>query len=287
MTYFVGNKGNIRIRRGASSSTTCTATGEDVSTALNRLGVVGASDNYLTGDLVLLETSSSSGLAFFQPASWLSGVIERDIAVYININSLDGVRFYPDFESAVNNTRANEYKLQSLAGEVVFTISAKGALLNVLGDVTNYELNTDRGAIEVSSLSDKFRIQYDAGLISGSGKINALFNYKVMGLTEPSILLLQVIQRVDVGSSVECAFYVIDKDLSTTQESVYYDLTAVITSAGVEVSADDIIRVSADFVTTGQVKLKVGTPAGFILTEDLDTIGIEQTLGSLLQEVGD
>ena len=63
----------------------------------------------------------------------------------------------------------------------------------MLGGVTSYEFNTDREALETTALSDKFKRMYSAGLISGSGKIDCIFNNQTSGVTETPLLALQLI----------------------------------------------------------------------------------------------
>jgi len=70
-------------------------------------------------------------------------------------------------------------------------------------------------------------------------------------------------------------------------EEVYYDIEAVVTRAGVTVSADALVSCSIDFVTTGEFKLRVGVPPEYILKEDDDAIYLEQSLDYLLQEATD
>ena len=56
-----------------------------------------------------------------------------------------------------------------------------------------------------------------------------------------------------------------------TDDEIFYEVSGVITQAGVAFSPDSIVQVNADFVTTGPIRLKVRT------------LGIN----ALLQETGD
>jgi hypothetical protein len=44
---------------------------------------------------------------------------------------------------------------------------------------------------------------YSAGLISGSGSIDCLFNSATSGVKETPLLMLQLINRVDIGSEFD------------------------------------------------------------------------------------
>jgi hypothetical protein len=69
---------------------------------------------------------------------------------------------------------------------------------------------------------------------------------------------------------------------------IYYEFNAMVTRSGLELSASDIISCSIDFVTTGEIKLRVGRPSGYILKEDDDRLALNQnSLEFLLTEVED
>ena len=97
-------------------------------------------------------------------------------------------------------------------------------------------------------------------------------------------MLLQLIQRLDLGSAFDLALYLVDKEVDPNVENVFYLLTAVVTNAGVNVAANELITCSLDFVTTGEVRLVVGKPSQYILKEDDDRIRVEHSLNYLLQE---
>jgi hypothetical protein len=291
MTVFLGNKGNIRLRR---SSTIAYGTLEDViipddiSEALNRLSFERAVDNLLTGDRVDISTTDPRGLIFISPEAWSDGEIHTNISLFININAVGGLRFFKTFEQAVNNDRTYEISLSSFTfPEIPIRVAVRDARYNILGSVTSYRFSTDRDTIDTTSLQDKFKQQYNAGLISGSGTIECLFNDRSTAVAEPSMLILQLIQRVDIGCDFDLALYLSDKELNPNEDTIFYDVTGVVTRAGVAVTSGDIITCTVDFVTTGEVRLLVGKPSDYILKEDDDRIGLEQSLNYLLQEIED
>jgi hypothetical protein len=204
------------------------------------------------------------------------------------VNAAGGLRFFPSFEDAVNNVRANEIDLAAFADPALpIQLVVKDATYNVLGNVVDYTLATDREAIDSTSLNDKFRQLYSAGLLSGSGTITCAFDYTTAGVTETPLLMLQLINRLDIGSEFDCALYLTDKSVDETVDSVFYDFTAMVTKAGVQVTAGDIINCTVDFVTTGEIRLQVGQPSGYVLKEDDDKIRLQQSLDFLLTETED
>jgi hypothetical protein len=294
VTYYLGTKGNVKLRRGSKviyGGIEDQIIPDDVNTALNRLSFDKALDNILIGDRLDLSTADARGLACFPPETWglaSNATSEKTITAYVHVNEMGGLRFFRTFQDAVNNVRANEIPLAAFNGAPL-EISARirDVSYNVLGCVERYEYNTDRATIEASSLEDRFRQQLSAGLISGAGRIECEFNYRTTGFTEPALLLLQLIQRVEIGSEFDLALYLTDKAIDPTVDTIFYDLTAVVNRAGVQVAANDIVRCGIDFVTTGDIRLIYGKPAEYILKEDDNRIELEQSLDYLLQEIDD
>jgi hypothetical protein len=291
MAVFLGNHGNVRLRRGLRTSyetLTDQINPDDINTTLNRLSFDSALDNLITGDRVEISTEDARGLVCFAAAAWSSAVVEPLISAYVHVNAVGGLRFFYQFDNAINNNRAAELTLAAFAGNPLdINVRVRDVSANVLGNVTSYSLNTDRETIDATSLSDKFRKQYSAGLISGSGSIDCLFDYESTGIKETPLLMLQLIHRVDIGSEFDLALYLIDKKLNQALTNVYYEMQAMVTQTGVTVDSQDIIRCTIDFVTTGEIRLLIGEPAGYVLKEDDDRIEIEQSLDFLLKEAED
>jgi hypothetical protein len=291
MTVFLGVHGTVKLRRNTGAVPVQVADSidpADVTTTLNRIGLDTSLDNILTGDRLDISTADARGLECFAPGSWLSGAVEKEISAYVNINNAGGLRFFPTFSDAVNNNRSTELTVYAFTGapiEITYTI--RDVSYNTLGNVTSYQLNTDREALDVTSLSDKFRNQYAAGLISGSGTIDCFFDYTSDGSKESPLLMLQLIQRLDIGSEFDCAFYLTDSEITPETQTIFYQTTAMVTRAGVTVNTTDTIQCAIDFVTTGEIRLLVGRPADYILKEDDDRIQLEQSLDFLLQEATD
>jgi hypothetical protein len=291
MTYFLGNVGNVRLRRNNEVVLTAEIKDADVTVSLNRVGFDGSTENLLTGDKVTISTEDTRGLLFFTVGSWVDGegVEQRSFSAFINVNAAGGLRFFPTFADAVNNNRAAEFQVKSFAGSPIFvTITVRDIAANVLGCVSNYEFNTDRESLDTTTLSDKFKRMYSAGLISGAGSIDCNFSYQTSGIRETPLLMLQLINRVDIGSQFDCLLSITDSESDPNVANIYYEFGAMVTRSGIQVAASEIITCRIDFVTTGEIKLLVGRPSGYILKEDEDRIALNQnSLEFLLTEVED
>lgn len=290
MTYFLGHYGKVRLRRKSSVSFAATVSSDDVNTNLNRFGLDGAVDNLITGDQIEITTLDPRGLDFLQTSVWPDGggATQKSVVGFANVNAVGGVRLFDTFTHAVNNERTYEFPVETFVGNAIpVDVRIYGSVERVLGDITGYTFNTDREALEVTALSDKFKKMYSAGLISGSGTLDCLFNTTGSGLGENSLLMLQLINRVDIGSEFSCILQLVESDAYPGEKDIYYEFDAMVTRCGIEVTSDQAITCAVDFVTTGEIKLLIGQPSGYILKEDEDRIRLQQNLDYLLTEADD
>jgi hypothetical protein len=291
VTYFLGTLGNVRLGRGNEVTLRAEIKDADVTPVLNRVGFDGSIENLLTGDRITISTDDPRGLLFFTVGSWVDGegVEQRSFNAFINVNAAGGLRFFPTFADAINNNRSAEFTVKSFAGDpIVVTITVRDITPNVLGCVSNYEFNTDRESLDTTTLSDKFKRMYSAGLISGAGSIDCSFSYETSGIRETPLLMLQLINRVDIGSQFDCLLSITDSENDPNVADIYYEFEAMVTRSGIQVAAGDVITCRIDFVTTGEIRLLVGRPSGYILKEDDDRIALNQdSLSFLLTEVED
>jgi hypothetical protein len=290
MTYYLGNVGNVRLRRKNSLVIPGEIRSADINTVLNRVGFDNSLDNLLTGDRIQVSTTDPRGLAFLPVSSWVDGEgnTYSIFDAFVNVNAAGGLRFFDNFAAAVNNARSQEYTVQSFTGAPLsITFQVRDIAANVLGDVTNFSFNTDREALDTTVLSDKFKRMYSAGLISGGGTIDCIFNDTTSGIQETPLLLLQLINRLDVGSQFDCLLSLTDSENDPNIQDIYYEFSAMVTRSGIDVQATEVITCAVDFVTTGEIRLLVGRPSGYLLKEDDDRLKLNQSLDFLLTEVTD
>jgi len=290
MTYFLGQYGKIKLRRKAAGTFISSVLPADVNTILNRFGFDGSVENILTGDQLVITTSDPRGLDFLPPSTWPDGegATLNQVVAYCNINAIGGIRLFETFSAAINNDRSVEYPVEAFTGDAIeISVQIYGSVERVLGDVRSYTFNTDRESLETTTMSDRFKRMYSAGLISGSGSIDCIFNTSNSGLVENPLLMLQLINRTDIGSEFDCYLQLTEDDAYPTAQDIYYEFQAMITRTGIEVAPDQTINCAIDFVTTGDIKLLIGEPSGYILKEDTDRLRLQQNLDFLMTEVTD
>ena len=87
MTFFLGTRGNVRLRRGTDVSLGSISSSvgfDDIQLTLNRVGIEGAVDNLFTGDRVDITTTDARGLDFIPASNWTNGNTEDTFSAYVN-----------------------------------------------------------------------------------------------------------------------------------------------------------------------------------------------------------
>lgn len=295
MSVYLGLYGYIALhRQSVQGVLKSVVNASDVNTSKKRFSFDFAEGQLLTGDQLEISSTNGSQLLFVDPTGWTSGTRYTAGKWYIHVDELGGVRLYSTFADAINGLLANAVTLTSIVTDIPIQVRVENTKARILGQVTEYELNTSREAVDVTALSEDFRSQYST-LISGSGSITCLWDYANVNDKELSQYLLQLILRTEIGSEFKAQFYIKADGYSEggsvaqLNDRIWYDVTGILTGAAVQFAADRVVQMTANFVTTGPVRLRVATLSGEkVLQESLGELLLEQDAqASLLQEATD
>lgn len=293
MSVYLGTYGYVALRRKSGSQTLQTVLRiGDVNAGANRFALQLDDNTLVTGDFIYIQNVANANLDFIAATGWQDSQQHRDGNWYINVDDIGGIRLYDTYAKAITGDSTQAVDLLTPAADTTISIRVENSNYLTLGKVTSYELSTQRETIDTTTLSDSFRSQFGA-LMSGSGNIQAQWSYQNAG--EQANYLLQLALRTEVGSEFDAQFYLKTANYSPemkpgdTNDEIFYEVSGVITQAGIAFTPDSVVQVNADFVTTGPIRLKVRT-LGFdeLLQEDgskllLDTLpGV--TGGSILLE---
>lgn len=286
MSIYLGTHGRVELQRtfGGREISTTISTNEVVA-AKKRLGFdlasQGDTSELITGDQ--LEIRADSNLVFI---SGYTGV--KSGKFFINVDELGGIRLYTTFAHSVTGGSANAVSLvdQSAGWSLDVRFNVLNAVHRILGQVSSYELNTNAELVDVTALSDSFRSQWGA-LLSGSGRITTYWDYRDTegsGEYETAQYLHQLVLRTEVGSEFNAHFYLkIDGydpgggGTDVANDVVWYDVRGVLTGTAISFRTGGLVEMTADFVTTGEIKLKVMTASEYkLLQETTDFILLEQ-----------
>lgn len=265
MSVYLGTFGKVELKRKFDARLVGKINGNDVNIAEKRFSFDFDLDQLITGDRITIKEVNGNALDF------ISSYTDSSVTKYINVDEAGGIRLYGSFANAVNGGTANATALSTGSNlNVEVTIKNKRRLL---AQVSSYEINTERESVDTTVLSDNFR-QRVSSLISGSGRFSAFWEYAGDDSSELPNYLLQLILRTKVGSNFAARLYIKDSNYNPSgvairsNDELYYSVEGIITAAAVQFTPDSVVQITADFITTGPVELKVDLEVPFALTQE-------------------
>ena len=296
MAVYLGNIGNIELtRKSLEGSKESVVNPSDVNSSRKRFSFDFDEGYLISGDLIEIKTTDGTTLDFIGADGWRDGVVYESGYWYIFIDELGGIRLYRTFDDSLEGTKDLAVSIFDITRDIPISVTVRDRGGRLLACVTDYELNTNREVIDVTSLSDEYRQQY-SGLITGSGRLTAQWDYGNTGDVEPVHYLMQLVLRTEIGSSFGAKFYIKSQDsapaagsfdASQFNDSLWWEFDGLVTSSATSFSPGDIIVSTIDFVATGPIRLKARTaPQRRLLQEAGSPILLEQG-GYLLLEDDD
>lgn len=278
MTVYLGTHGQIELKRVFDGGTLqSTIDAGDVNAAEKRFSFDFEQGQLLTGDQIEITSTNGSALSF------IPGDTDGSTKKFIHIDELNGIRLYTSFADAVAGGKTNAIALNTPSSSIPVEVIVESVAPRILAQVNSFEINTERETVDTTVLSDEFRTRVNT-LISGSGRISAFWEYTGDNAQEVPNYLYELAHRTAVGSNFIGRFYIKKSGYNPSGVSgrsgheVYWRVIGVITSAAIQFSPDSTVQITADFITTGPLKLRVLTeesPDG-ILLEDSSAILLDQ-----------
>jgi hypothetical protein len=277
MTVYLGTHGKVELKRafdGGVVSSTIKA--DDVNATAKRFSFDFDHGQLLTGDQIEITSTDNSALDF------IDSYTDSSVKKFIYVDELDGIRLYDSFANAVAGGKTNATSLAAPGNDIPVEVEVKNASHRVIAQVNSFEINTERETVDTTSLSDEFRTRVNT-LISGSGRINAFWEYTGDTTNELPNYMMELALRTRVGSNFEGRFYLKVKDYNPSgvtarsNDEIWYQANGIITAAAVQFAPDNTVQITADFVTTGEIQLRMDLEvADTTLTEGGDEVVLDQ-----------
>jgi len=277
MSVYLGTFGKVELQRQFDGSElNSTINTDDVNTTARRFSFDFERGQLITGDQIEIKSTDGSALDF------INGYTDSSAKKFIHVNELGGIRLYSSFADAVNGGRTNALVLATPGNAIPISVTVENNIARLLAQVNSYELNTERETVDTTTLSDDFRSRIST-LVSGSGRMSCFWEYTGDTAKELPNYLIELSLRTKVGSQFHAKFYLKangytpDGSALNQIDDIFYEFDAVITACAVQFSPDAAVQITADFITTGAVELKMDTFVGeAVLQEDASDILLDQ-----------
>ena len=195
---------------------------------------------------------------------------------------------YNSFAHAVSGGKTNAIALATPGNSIPIKVIVESAAPRLLAQVNSFEINTERETVDTTVLSDEFRSRVNT-LISGSGRISAFWEYTGNSTQEVPMYLYELAHRTKVGSNFIGRFYIKKNGYNPSgvaergDDEIWWRVVGIITSAAIQFSPDSTVQITADFITTGPLTLRMSTETpDALLQEDSGDIRLDQDSGAKL-----
>ena len=272
---YLGDSGRIEIRRrGLNSSLASILDPGDVNVARRRFSFDFESEALISGDQIEIATEDGSTLEL------VDGHIAPDGRWFCHVDDAGGIRLYDDFEDAINGEESRALALVAPTRSIPILARTRNSAFLCVAEVTSYEITTSREAVDITQLGSEHRQNYASGLISGQGRLSCFWDYEKdvcnlptdVGGVEVAHYFAQLVLRLQQGASFDGRFYLKSK---TPGSLVWWEALCIVTNVAMSFEPTQPIVSNIDFVTTGPVHLRIGSPPSFLL---------QQSFFRLLQE---
>lgn len=305
MAILLGENGQVELRRTSAFDPPLEGTVRvsDVNADKNRFSFDFDTGALINGDRVEINTTDGNLLEFIAPSGWPNNTRYSSGIFFLHIDDAGGVRLYNDFADAISGEERGIVDLTTPSQSIGIKLTLRQLNYRVLGQVKQYELNTERDLFDVSALSKDFKQNY-AGLISGNGTIQCFFDYEVKDcddnyaclsndLYEVPMYMHQLLLRTTVGSEFLAKLTVVCRggqtgDPTSQDDSIWYEFMARVTKVAIEFVPNEPMVSTIEFVATGPIRLKVRSQSDKVLQEDDGRVVFEanQARGYLDTEQG-
>ena len=179
MAVYLGEAGCFELgRTSLDEDFFATIAPSDINVDTDRFSFEFPVGQYLTGDLIEITSTNGATLDFIDPSGWLEEtVVYDDGKFFIYVDQAGGINLYRDFCLAMAGEIAGRVPLHEITESIPIRIRVENNFSRIVAQVTDFEINTEREAVDVTELGDAFRKQYSS-LISGSGRLSCFFEYE-------------------------------------------------------------------------------------------------------------
>jgi len=156
MAILMGEGGCIELRRTqVDEELLGTVHQSDVNVSKDRFSFDFPLGMLITGDQIELKTTDGSLLDFIGPSGWPTNKVYKDGIFYIFVDEVGAIRLYSKFDEAVSGEVKGRADLVDPGRSVPISIKVRNNNERIVGQIREFEINTERDAVDVTGLSDE------------------------------------------------------------------------------------------------------------------------------------
>lgn len=180
---------------------------------------------------------------------------------FVYRDQLDRISFYESRSGALNGDISKRIPLYTVDfGKLKITAVDQPWLAQA--NLQGWSINLTAGEVDTTSVGDKFG-EAVKSIVNGGGSFDFLVDRRDFADNDDSTKLMQLLLLTQKGCKSEAEFWMIingeNHDGNILPGGLYYETDILITSCAINVRSDEVVAGSANFVTVGEIALKMGT----------------------------
>lgn len=274
---YMGESGHVELRRNSLNvPLSSSLQPSDVNVPRRRFSFDFDPSAVITGDQLEISRIDGGNLEL------VAGHAFPDGRWFCHVDSVGGVRLFNSYADALNGDEVDALPLVLPSADQQIEVQTASRQYRCLAGMTDWSLTTNRDAVDLTSLGEEHRRFYANGLMSGQGSLTCFWDYRQTmcggddGVVELPHYMAQLVLRCQLGSEFLGRFYIKTAEaLPVTFASkeggsdyIWWEADCVITNVGMGFRPGQPITTSIEFITTGPVSLRMGTPPRYLLQED-------------------
>jgi len=278
---YLGESGRVELmRHGRNAPLTGALHPTNVNVGRRRFSFAFDPSSLISGDLITITRLGGGNLELVDNHPYPDG------RWYCHVDDAGGVRLYDDFRSAINGDIADAKHLVEPTALQQVSVLAVGRQHRGLAGITEWTLTTNREAADLTTLGEEHRRFYNDGLMSGQGSLRCFWNYEQslcddgaarQDNAELPHYMAQLVLRCQLGAEFMGAFYIKAGDVTPVnatpnigshEDFIWWEAKCLVTNVGMTFTPGQPIATAIEFITTGPIHLKMGTPPECLLKED-------------------
>lgn len=163
---------------------------------------------------------------------------------------------------------ANAVIADEATGDQIFTPDTQSILLQelevlggvesgwkILSSLTSWVFETNVDMLDLNAIGQEFG-EATKGMLRGAGSFEANIDYGGDGVTYSAGTLLKLMLLTQTGATAMARFLVAPPErIDCSMEPMCYETPIIFSKTSVNVNTTDVIKMSADFLSTGRIRL--------------------------------
>jgi hypothetical protein len=167
--------------------------------------------------------------------------------------------FAPDYTNPT--PWITEYDNADLEPRYYINAGGTGNIWVTLADMSSWTLNMDAQEVETTSVGEKFG-EAVKSVVTGGGSIDFFVDRRNLETCADGTALMQLLLLTEKGCKADAEFWMIndrDSQCGLLPGDLYYETQLLVTSVAINTRATEMIAGSLNFVTVGEIALRMGT----------------------------